>query len=81
MVVTTAVVLALPAPVGAAGPPPQRPVSAVDPLIGSANGGNTYPGATLPYGMIAWSPTSTTGDQTGTGAANGYQYDTTRIRG
>lgn len=53
----------------------------MDPLIGSANGGNTYPGATLPYGMIAWSPTSTTGDQTGTGAANGYQYDTTRIRG
>ncbi len=30
--------------------------------------------------MIAWSPTSTTGDQTSTGAANGYQYDTTRIR-
>ncbi|MFD8126696.1 GH92 family glycosyl hydrolase [Streptomyces mirabilis] len=81
VVVTTAVVLALPAPVDAAGLPPQRPVSAVDPLIGSANGGNTYPGATLPYGMIAWSPTSTTGDQTSTGAANGYQYDTTRIRG
>ncbi|OSC48759.1 hypothetical protein B5181_41465, partial [Streptomyces sp. 4F] len=50
-------------------------------MIGSANGGNTYPGATLPFGMIAWSPTSTAGDQTNTAAANGYSYDTTRIRG
>ncbi|WP_411115097.1 GH92 family glycosyl hydrolase [Streptomyces sp. 029-5] len=53
----------------------------VDPLIGSANGGNTYPGANLPFGMIAWSPTSTAGDQTNTAAANGYSYDTTRLRG
>ncbi|GAA3572829.1 GH92 family glycosyl hydrolase [Amycolatopsis ultiminotia] len=53
----------------------------VDPLIGSAGDGNTYPGATAPFGMLAWSPTSTAGDQTSTGAANGYQYDTTRLRG
>lgn len=58
-----------------------NPAGLVDPLIGSANGGNTYPGAVLPYGMIAWSPTSTTGDQTSTGAANGYSYDVTRTRG
>ncbi|MGO4418745.1 glycoside hydrolase domain-containing protein [Streptomyces sp. MCAF7] len=57
------------------------PVAYVDPLIGSANGGNTYPGANLPFGMIAWSPTSTTGDQTNTAAANGYSYNTTRVRG
>ncbi|WIY06020.1 GH92 family glycosyl hydrolase [Amycolatopsis mongoliensis] len=57
------------------------PVDFVDPLIGSAGDGNTYPGATAPFGMLAWSPTSTRGDQTSTGAANGYQYDTTRIRG
>jgi hypothetical protein len=25
--------------------------------------------------MISWSPTSMRGDQTSTGAANGYQYD------
>jgi predicted alpha-1,2-mannosidase len=63
-------------------PPDQvRPSNEVDPLIGSANGGNTYPGAVLPHGMIAWSPTSTKGDQTDTGAANGYSYDVTRIRG
>ncbi|MEK8142083.1 glycoside hydrolase domain-containing protein [Streptomyces sp. M10(2022)] len=50
-------------------------------MIGTANGGNTFPGATLPYGMIAWSPTSTRGDQTSTGAANGYEYGATRMRG
>ncbi|MFI9756637.1 GH92 family glycosyl hydrolase [Streptomyces sp. NPDC051963] len=75
--VATALAVAAPSPATAA----ENPSSLVDPLIGSANGGNTFPGATLPYGMIAWSPTSTTGDQTSTGAANGYQYDTTRIRG
>ncbi|RAS70401.1 putative alpha-1,2-mannosidase [Lentzea atacamensis] len=53
----------------------------VDPLIGSAGGGNTYPGAVRPFGMISWSPTSTRGDQTNTGAANGYAYDVTRVRG
>ncbi|MEU9059532.1 GH92 family glycosyl hydrolase [Streptomyces sp. NPDC048430] len=58
-----------------------RPTAFVDPMIGTANGGNTYPGAVRPYGMIAWSPTSTTGDQTSTGAANGYEYGVTRTRG
>jgi predicted alpha-1,2-mannosidase len=57
------------------------PAASVDPLIGSARDGNTWPGAVRPFGMISWSPTSTRGDQTSTGAANGYQYDTTRIRG
>ncbi|MFC8019567.1 GH92 family glycosyl hydrolase [[Kitasatospora] papulosa] len=58
-----------------------RPTAYVDPMIGTANGGNTYPGAVRPYGMMAWSPTSTTGDQTSTGAANGYEYGVTRMRG
>jgi len=57
------------------------PASYVDPLIGSARDGNTWPGAVRPFGMISWSPTSTRGDQTSTGAANGYQYDVTRVRG
>ena len=57
------------------------PAAYVDPLIGSTRDGNTWPGAVRPFGMISWSPTSTRGDQTSTGAANGYQYDTTRIRG
>jgi len=28
----------------------------VDPFIGTAGGGNTFPGATLPFGMMQWSP-------------------------
>ena len=57
------------------------PAGYVDPLIGSARDGTTWPGAVRPFGMISWSPTSTRGDQTSTGAANGYQYDVTRVRG
>ncbi|WP_374935924.1 hypothetical protein [Streptomyces sp. SM10] len=58
-----------------------RPTASVDPMIGTANGGNTYPGTVRPYGVIAWSPTSTTGDRTSTGAANGYEYGVPRMRG
>ncbi|HEX4004967.1 MAG TPA: GH92 family glycosyl hydrolase [Acidobacteriaceae bacterium] len=32
------------------------PYESVDPIIGTAGGGNTFPGATLPFGMIQWSP-------------------------
>ncbi|WP_406447936.1 GH92 family glycosyl hydrolase [Streptomyces sp. NBC_00876] len=81
VVITGALAAAVLPPAAEAVAPVTRPTAYVDPLIGSANGGNTFPGATLPYGMIAWSPTSTTGDQTGTGAANGYEYGATRLRG
>ncbi|MFC4014020.1 GH92 family glycosyl hydrolase [Nonomuraea purpurea] len=57
------------------------PVRHVDPLIGSAGGGNTYPGAVVPFGMISWSPTNTAGDQTNAAGANGYSYNTPRVRG
>lgn len=33
-----------------------NPAALVNPLIGTANGGNDYPGATMPLGMLAWSP-------------------------
>jgi predicted alpha-1,2-mannosidase len=32
------------------------PYDAVDPFIGTSGGGNTYPGASLPFGMMQWSP-------------------------
>ncbi|TDD58755.1 glycoside hydrolase family 92 protein [Kribbella antibiotica] len=63
------------------GQPSYDPAASVDPLIGSLRDGTTWPGAVRPFGMISWSPTSTRGDQTSTGAANGYQYDVTRVRG
>jgi predicted alpha-1,2-mannosidase len=82
-VVATALIVTLPvAPAVAADPPVVTdPVRYVDPFVGSSHGGNTWPGATRPFGMLAWSPTSTTGDQTSTGAANGYEYGVTRVRG
>jgi predicted alpha-1,2-mannosidase len=57
------------------------PASYVDPFIGSSRGGNTWPGAVRPFGMIAWSPTNTNGDQTNAPASNGYDYNVTKLRG
>jgi predicted alpha-1,2-mannosidase len=36
------------------------PYEAVDPMIGTDGGGNTFPGATLPFGMVQWSPDTNT---------------------
>lgn len=57
------------------------PTTYVDPLIGTKNGGNVFPGAVVPFGMLSWSPENTRGDATRTAAPGGYQYDATRIRG
>ncbi|MFC0509018.1 GH92 family glycosyl hydrolase [Micromonospora costi] len=57
------------------------PVPYVNPLIGSANLGNTYPGAVRPFGMLAWSPQNSRGQQTSTPAPGGYEYGATKIRG
>jgi predicted alpha-1,2-mannosidase len=83
LVVAVALVVAAPVPPALAADPPlvTDPVRYVDPFVGSSRGGNTWPGAVRPFGMMAWSPTSTTGDQTSTGAANGYEYGVTRVRG
>ena len=35
------------------------PYDTVDPTIGTDGGGNTFPGATLPFGMVQWSPDTT----------------------
>ncbi|MFE2132546.1 GH92 family glycosyl hydrolase [Streptomyces sp. NPDC059466] len=57
------------------------PAAYVDPLIGTKNGGNVFPGAVVPFGMLSWSPENTRGDATRTAAPGGYQYDATRVRG
>jgi predicted alpha-1,2-mannosidase len=49
------------------------PYDSVDPMIGTAGGGNTFPGATLPFGMMQWSPD--------TGSEAWYRYDQHRITG
>ena len=66
---------------GAMAATPLAPAAEVNPLIGSRNGGNTFPGATLPFGMLQWSPENTRGKHDRTAAPGGYQYDATRIRG
>jgi predicted alpha-1,2-mannosidase len=67
----------------AAAPPPlvAEPAAYVNPLIGSTNLGNTYPGAVTPFGMLAFSPQTSRGTQISTPAPGGYQYAATRIRG
>ncbi|MFJ3136230.1 GH92 family glycosyl hydrolase [Streptomyces sp. NPDC086843] len=82
-----------PAPAtGAAASPGHRDIAAfdaVDPFIGTrldtsqnkgnSAYGNTYPGATVPFGMVQSSPTTyrtSDGDQKG-----GYEYTADRIRG
>ena len=57
------------------------PTAYVDPLIGTRNGGNVFPGAVVPFGMLSFSPENTRGDATRTAAPGGYQYDATRVRG
>ncbi|MYS19908.1 MULTISPECIES: GH92 family glycosyl hydrolase [unclassified Streptomyces] len=63
------------------GAPTADPVSHVNPLIGTSNAGNTYPGAVVPFGMLAWSPQNSTGNQFSNPAPGGYRYDATKIRG
>jgi predicted alpha-1,2-mannosidase len=73
-----------PALAASAAPPPdlvRDPTPYVDPLIGTKNGGNVFPGAVVPFGMLSFSPENTRGDATRTAAPGGYQYDATRIRG
>jgi predicted alpha-1,2-mannosidase len=38
----------------------QSPYDQVNPIIGTDGGGNTFPGTTLPFGMIQWSPDTNT---------------------
>jgi predicted alpha-1,2-mannosidase len=53
----------------------------VNPLIGTAAGGNTFPGAVLPFGMFSWSPENTRGQQGRAAAPGGYHFEALRIRG
>ena len=50
----------------------------VDPMIGTAYNGHTFPGAILPFGMIAASPDT---DIEGWAHCSGYHYDDTSLMG
>lgn len=57
-------------------PPPAASVDYVDPMIGTAFGGFTFPGPDAPYGMVQVSP-----DTEGEFSYTGYQYLDNFIRG
>jgi len=57
-------------------------VSEVNPFIGTANGGNVFPGASVPFGMVQFSPEATpTNPKRMIAAPGGYEYSSTAIRG
>jgi predicted alpha-1,2-mannosidase len=58
-----------------------NPAGLVNTMIGTSNGGETWPGADTPFGMVQWSPETTRGNQTRTPEPGGYGFDATRIRG
>jgi len=59
------------------------PASQVNPFIGTTNGGNTFPGATLPFGMVAFSPEETPlpGRNYPIAAPGGYEWRANGIKG
>lgn len=56
----------------------KQPVDAVDPLIGSAHDGQTYPAAGVPFGMTQWTPQTREGQAK---CVSPYYYKDTRIQG
>jgi predicted alpha-1,2-mannosidase len=57
------------------------PTAHVDPLIGTSNLGDVFPGAVTPFGMFSFSPETSRGNAYRTAAPGGYLYDATKIRG
>jgi predicted alpha-1,2-mannosidase len=54
------------------------PFAGTRPGPGTFGGGHNFPGATVPFGMVQWSPDTTPADQRGAG---GYDYRDTHLRG
>jgi predicted alpha-1,2-mannosidase len=57
------------------------PTEHVDPLIGTSNLGDVFPGAVTPFGMFSFSPETSRGNAYRTAAPAGYLYSATKIRG
>jgi predicted alpha-1,2-mannosidase len=52
------------------------PASLVNPLLGTTNGANDFPGADVPFGMTQWSP-----DTSSRADGGGYSYNSSTITG
>lgn len=59
------------------------PASLVNPLIGTTNGGDVFPGAVVPFGMLQFSPEESPipGKKSPIASAGGYEYRADSIRG
>jgi predicted alpha-1,2-mannosidase len=57
---------------------PPSPVDSVNPFVGTAEHGHTYPGAQVPFGMVQLSPDT---PLQGWDGSSGYHYSDNRIRG
>lgn len=79
--IAPAAALFLAASAAAAQPP--DPASLVNPFIGTTNGGNVFPGATLPFGMVSFSPEEVPlpGSRLVVAAPGGYEWRSNGIRG
>lgn len=71
-------VIAVAQPVSAQQASPQKLIGYVDPFIGTGGHGHTYPGATVPFGMVQLSPDN--GSQ-GWDWCSGYNYCDSTIAG
>lgn len=58
--------------------PVASPLRSVNPFVGTAEHGHTYPGATVPFGMIQLSPDTRT---EGWDGSSGYHYTDSTIQG
>ncbi|MER6205747.1 lectin [Streptomyces sp. NPDC001642] len=52
------------------------PATVVNPFIGTSNEANDFPGADVPFGMVQWSP-----DTTSRPSGGGYEYNDSAITG
>ena len=58
--------------------PRREPLDYVDPLIGTAELGNTFPAVCLPFGLAKWTPQTVAGEHKGQPP---YNYAHRRIQG
>ncbi len=62
--------------------PAASAVSETNLFIGTANGGNVFPGASMPFGMVQFSPEATpVNPRRPIAAPGGYEYRATELRG
>lgn len=70
--------------VASAAPPAATDLAGqVNPFIGTTNGGNVYPGATMPFGLVAFSPEQAPlpGKRFPIAAPGGYEWRANGVRG